>query len=47
MKAEATHAAGTTPRDLYQRIADRIVSELERGVAPWRKPWDARVSRAA
>jgi antirestriction protein ArdC len=39
MKTESTPAA--TRRDLYQRITDRIVSELERGVAPWRKPWDA------
>jgi antirestriction protein ArdC len=41
MKTESTHDAGTTRRDLYQRITDQIVSELERGVAPWRKPWDA------
>jgi antirestriction protein ArdC len=27
--------------DLYQRITDRIVSELERGVRPWMKPWNA------
>jgi antirestriction protein ArdC len=27
--------------DVYQRITDQIVSELERGVRPWLKPWDA------
>jgi antirestriction protein ArdC len=27
--------------DVYQRITDRIVSELEQGVRPWLKPWNA------
>src|SRR3984893_16673830 len=27
--------------DVYQRITDQIVSELERGVRPWFKPWTA------
>jgi antirestriction protein ArdC len=27
--------------DIYQKITDRIVSELERGVKPWLKPWSA------
>lgn len=31
----------TTRRDLYQRITDQIVGQLEQGVLPWRKPWDA------
>ncbi|MHB8267439.1 ArdC family protein [Bradyrhizobium sp.] len=39
MKTESTVAAARS--DLYQRITDQIVRELERGVAPWRKPWDA------
>ena len=26
--------------DVYQRITDQIVSELERGVSPWLKPWN-------
>jgi antirestriction protein ArdC len=25
--------------DIYQRITDQIVSELEKGVRPWMKPW--------
>jgi antirestriction protein ArdC len=25
--------------DLYQRITDRIVAQLEKGVAPWQQPW--------
>lgn len=31
-----------TPRaDLYTRITDRIIAELEQGVRPWFKPWSA------
>jgi antirestriction protein ArdC len=25
--------------DTYQLVTDRIIEQLERGVAPWRKPW--------
>ena len=28
-------------RDIYQSITDQIVSELEKGVRPWQKPWSA------
>ena len=28
-------------QDIYQRITDQIVSELEKGVRPWIKPWNA------
>lgn len=32
----------TKPRaDIYARITDRIVADLERGVRPWVKPWNA------
>src|SRR5271154_940368 len=27
--------------DVYQKITDQIVAELERGVRPWLKPWSA------
>ncbi|MCR9194548.1 MAG: ArdC-like ssDNA-binding domain-containing protein, partial [Hyphomonas sp.] len=27
--------------DIYQRITDQIVADLERGVRPWLKPWNA------
>jgi antirestriction protein ArdC len=27
--------------DVYQKITDQIVSELEKGVRPWMKPWNA------
>src|ERR1700730_11734171 len=28
-------------RDLYEEVSARIVAELERGAAPWVKPWSA------
>ncbi len=27
--------------DVYQKITDRVVAELEQGVRPWLKPWNA------
>ena len=27
--------------NIYARITDRIVADLERGVRPWVKPWNA------
>ena len=27
--------------DLYTRITERVIADLERGVRPWLKPWDA------
>jgi antirestriction protein ArdC len=27
--------------DIYQRITDQVVAELEKGVRPWMKPWSA------
>lgn len=35
------HESNTTRRDIYQRVTDQIIRELEQGVLPWRKPWDA------
>ncbi|WP_143485130.1 ArdC-like ssDNA-binding domain-containing protein, partial [Pasteurella oralis] len=26
--------------DLYQNVTNRIIAELERGTAPWLKPWN-------
>ncbi len=32
----------TTPRiDVYTRVTNRIIEELEQGVRPWLKPWNA------
>ncbi len=30
----------TKPRDFRQEVTDRIISMLEKGVAPWQKPWN-------
>ncbi len=30
----------TKPADVYQIITDRLISILEAGTAPWRKPWN-------
>jgi antirestriction protein ArdC len=27
--------------DVNRRVTDQIVSELEKGVRPWMKPWNA------
>lgn len=32
-------AARTKNRDLFQEVTDRIMQSLEKGVAPWVKPW--------
>lgn len=29
----------TNRRDLYQTVTDKIIDQLERGVAPWVRPW--------
>ena len=28
-------------KDIYQRVTDQIVAELEKGIRPWLKPWNA------
>lgn len=31
-----------TPRtDLYNRVTGRVISDLEQGVRPWLRPWNA------
>src|SRR5262245_31391861 len=34
-----TLSEGTMRRDLYAEVSARIIAELERGAAPWVKPW--------
>ena len=29
------------PRDFRQEVTDSIVQMLEKGVAPWQKPWES------
>jgi antirestriction protein ArdC len=36
-----TTATKTLRSDIYSRVTTRIVEELERGVRPWLKPWNA------
>ena len=31
----------TDPQDVYTRITGQIVADLEKGVRPWVKPWNA------
>ena len=38
MKNETTN---TNRQDVYSRITAQIVAELEKGVRPWVKPWNA------
>lgn len=33
--------APTPRRDLYARVTDKIVADLERGVRTWARPWNA------
>jgi len=41
-KTTTKQTANQAPRaDVYTRVTDRIVSELEKGVRPWLKPWSA------
>ncbi|MEW8046678.1 MAG: ArdC-like ssDNA-binding domain-containing protein, partial [Candidatus Thiodiazotropha sp.] len=28
-------------QDVYTRVTDKIVADLEQGVRPWMKPWNA------
>ena len=28
-------------RDVYSRITDKIIADLEQGVRPWHRPWNA------
>src|SRR4051812_25828928 len=41
-RATAANSKGNPMRrDLYAEVSARIVAELERGAAPWVKPWSA------
>ena len=43
---ETTEQPTPKPRDFRQEVTDNIVSLLEKGVAPWQKPWDAQSNSA-
>ena len=36
-----THKGETSRQDIYTRVTERIVADLEQGVRPWAKPWNA------
>lgn len=38
---EANEQPTPKPRDYRQEVTYNIVALLEKGVAPWQKPWDA------
>jgi antirestriction protein ArdC len=35
-------AQAVRPKDVYERITEKIIADLEKGVVPWLKPWDAK-----
>jgi antirestriction protein ArdC len=37
---EGESAMTATRTDVYARVTDSIVAELEKGVRPWLKPWN-------
>jgi len=38
---EGTDMSTTARTDIYTRVTDRIIADLEQGVRPWMKPWNA------
>src|SRR5260370_19065114 len=40
-RADCSSEDSVVKRDLYSDVSARIVAELERGAAPWVKPWSA------
>src|SRR6266852_1269656 len=34
-----THTGANTMPSVYEIVAEKIIKQLESGVAPWRKPW--------
>ena len=36
-----TNSTATIKTDPYQRVTERILADLERGVTPWTRPWSA------
>ena len=37
----STTTKTTVRPDIYSRITDKIIADLEQGVRPWMKPWNA------
>ncbi|GBE45916.1 hypothetical protein BMS3Bbin11_01009 [bacterium BMS3Bbin11] len=32
----------TVKKDIYSRVTDKIIADLEQGVLSWMKPWNAK-----
>jgi len=41
IKGEQEMPAETLNKDVYSRVTNRIIADLEKGVRPWMKPWSA------
>jgi hypothetical protein len=35
-----THTAEPSRKDVYSKVTDRIIGDLEQGIRPWLKPWN-------
>src|SRR5690349_20609160 len=41
-RSKTMRTSTTTSRtDLYSRVTERVIADLEKGVRPWLKPWSA------
>src|SRR3546814_2617396 len=40
-KPDAAAARASNRQDVYSRVTDKIIADLEQGVRPWVKPWNA------
>ena len=40
-KTATANAASIDRKDVYTKVTDRIISDLEQGIRPWMKPWNA------
>jgi hypothetical protein len=38
---ELADANGVGRKDVYTKVTKRIISDLEKGIRPWVKPWNA------
>ena len=40
-KSKIADADGVGRKDVYSKVTERIISDLEQGIRPWMKPWSA------
>ena len=40
-KTAIADAEGVGRKDVYTKVTERIISDLEQGIRPWMKPWSA------